>query len=486
MGEQIMKRRAIGIIRVSSDGQDLERQRRDVIAAARAHGLEIVRTLELPDLSGTKVLTDPGVRQVLADLSRSDIHGVCISAIDRLVRPGQLGDLAIFDAFQRARKKIWTPAQELDLSTNVGFLSSGIQGVIAGFERQMILARTSAGKESVRLRGGSASGRLTVPRGLVYKKQGGWAYSEPDASRIKLAYDLLFERRSWHDIAARCGLGLSHVGVRYSLQNPIWKGVRRYVKGRETPLEVPLDIQPLISPERWLRAQEIILEKKTRWAKTTKAPHNLLSGLLRCGCGMAVYVKCAGRPGRRRDYYCCSSHLRGMGPCGARYVRHETLDLTVSQIITTKLLDAAFLHTILGTVRAAKPARDTSTVKLEAERAKLEAERQRLLRMTLKGVCSEADFARESKRIEGEISSLGRMIPSVALRSAFDPAKLIVGLARSFARFASQPFEEQRSLLQTAVREIILEKGGIPAITLNGGFVANLEARSLPAGPSRI
>ena len=81
------KRRAIGILRVSTDQQDVERQRRDVAAAARAHNLEITRTLGLPNLSGTKMLSNTDVRRVLADLARPDIAGVVVSAIDRLVRP---------------------------------------------------------------------------------------------------------------------------------------------------------------------------------------------------------------------------------------------------------------------------------------------------------------------------------------------------------------------------------------------------------------
>src|SRR5262245_42759902 len=116
-------RRAIAILRVSTDQQDVERQRRDVAAAARTHNLEIVRTVELSDLSGTKMLTNDEVRRVLADLSRADIHGVVVSAIDRLIRPGQLGDLQIFDAFQRTRKMIFTPAQVIDINTQAGFLT---------------------------------------------------------------------------------------------------------------------------------------------------------------------------------------------------------------------------------------------------------------------------------------------------------------------------------------------------------------------------
>jgi site-specific DNA recombinase len=471
------KRRAIAILRVSTDQQDVERQRRDVAAAARTHNLEITRTLELSDVSGTRMLTNTDVRKVLADLSRHDTDGVAISAIDRLVRPGELGDLQIFDAFQRARKKIFTPGQEIDLTTQAGFLTSGIMGVIAGFERQMILARTSAGKEISRQRGGNPNGSAVLPRGVTYTKSGGWAYTEPDASRVKLAYDLLFERRSWDDIAERIGGGFTNNGVRSSLTNPIWKGVRRYAEGREEPLEVPVIDQPLISPERWGAAQQIILEKRTRWAKTRRPPHVLLSGLLRCVCGKPCYVRFGGNG---RGFYYCSSGFPGRGPkCGSKSIQQQAADLEVTVYISTRLIDTAYMRSILAGFQAAAPARDQSAEKHTRQRAKLEAERQRLLRLTLKGTCSEEDFARESKRIESEIRDLERLAPA-PLPATFDATKLVVRIARTFARFAKQTFEEKRDLLRTAVREIVLEDGTIPALTLNGSFLdcVNSEPRS--------
>jgi DNA invertase Pin-like site-specific DNA recombinase len=463
------KRHAISVLRVSTDQQDLERQRRDVAAAARVHNLEITRTLELSDLSGTRMLTNAEVRRVLADLSRPDTDGVCISAIDRLVRPGELGDLAIFDAFQRARKKIWTPGQEIDLNTNSGFLTSGIMGVIAGFERQMILARTSAGREICRQRGGNPCGSVVLPRGVTYSKASGWAYVEPYASRVRKAYDLLFERRSWHDIAERIG-GFTHNGIRISLMNSIWKGVRTYTEGREEPLELKVINPPLISPERWEAAQKIILEKRTRWAKTKRPPRCLLSGLLQCACGKRCYTRCGTRSAPRYYYY-CSSNFPGRGPaCGATSVRQEPADQTVERIISTRLLDAAYLRTILGRFRSNQPARDDNAEKVALQREKLEAERQRLLRMTIQGACSEGDYARESKRIEAEMRSLELLTPA-PLPAAVDPAQLVVRITRAFTRFSKQPFEEKHNLMRTAFREIILENGTIPAVTLNGAFL---------------
>jgi DNA invertase Pin-like site-specific DNA recombinase len=473
------KRRAIAILRVSTDQQDVERQRRDVDCAARVHNLQITRTLELEDLSGTKMLTNAEVRRVLSDLSRTDTDGVCISAIDRLIRPGELGDLQIFDAFQRTKKKIWTPGQEIDLTTQAGFLTSGIMGVIAGFERQMILARTSAGKEISRQRGGNPCGSAVLPRGVSYSKSSGWVYVEPDVARMAKAYDLLFERRSWPDIAERIGDGWTSNGIRLALRNPIWKGVRRYSLGREQPLEVKVIDKPLISPERWQAAQQIILEKRSRWAKTKRPPHVLLSGMLLCACGKPCYVRCGGR-GQRRSYYYCSTGFPGHGPkCGARSVQQEAADQAVERIISTQLLDAAFLRTAIARFRSKQPARDQNVAKLVRQREKLEVERQRLLRMTLKGTCTEADYDRENKRIESEMRDLDLLAPA-ALPASFDAAKLVVRITRTFARFAKQSFEEKRGLLRAAVREIVLDDGMIPALTLNGAFLecVNSEPRS--------
>ena len=101
--------------------------------------------------------------------------------------------------------------------------------------------RTTQGKELLRTRGGNPNGSLVLPRGIgsePVKNAAGrtigakWFYIEPDASRIRQAYDLLFERRSWADIAARIGGSFTFNGVRTSLRNTVWKGIRTH---REWP-----------------------------------------------------------------------------------------------------------------------------------------------------------------------------------------------------------------------------------------------------------
>jgi hypothetical protein len=103
--EAQVKRRVIGIVRVSTPGQvgedkyGLGRQRHDIEQTARAHDLDIVRWCEVAE-SGTTAFRN----EDFADLARPDIAGAVVSALDRLVRPGFLGDLQALDPFQRHKK----------------------------------------------------------------------------------------------------------------------------------------------------------------------------------------------------------------------------------------------------------------------------------------------------------------------------------------------------------------------------------------------
>jgi hypothetical protein len=145
-----------------------------------------------------------------------------------------------------------------------------------------------------------------------------------------------------------------------------------------------------------------------------------------------------------------------------------------------KFADPVLLRTLLGRAEAALPARTGEEDRIERERGKLERERQKLLRMTLKGTCTEEDFARESKRVEADLRDLDRLAPA-PVPAAFDPAKLVVAIARAFARFDKQPFTQQRECLRAMVREFVLEGGAIQSFTVNRAFLggANLRTQSI-------
>jgi DNA invertase Pin-like site-specific DNA recombinase len=471
----------IAVVRVSTDKQDVQRQRRDVDAAAKAHDLKIARTLEFEGLSGTKMLTNTEVRRVLNDLSRPDIDGIVVSSIDRLIRPDTLGSLSIFDSFQKTKKLIFTPGQIIDLNTQAGFLLSGIMGIIAGIERQMIMSRLNGGKETVRLRGGSPDSSAAIPRGLSYSKSTGWKYLEPDASLIRRAYDLLFEGYSWDRMVAEIGNGWSYEGIRGTLRNTVWKGIRTYTKGRETPLQVPMGIEPLISPERWEAAQVLLDKKTATWKKHKKPSRFLASGLLTCSCGAPMYIRVSGEwKSGKRNYYFCSTGFPGRGPkCGAPSIFTEIVDSAITEYASTQFPNAAFLKTVLKTLAANQPAQSQDADKLARERGKLESQRERLVRLTTEGTFTEADFKREDARIQAALQSYDALMPSPV--PALDPRKLVEGIGFAFGDFRNQPFSERRGILQSIVKTFAMDNSNIVSMTLNPAFVDRVNLSS----PSR-
>ena len=82
-----MTRKVLGLVRVSGDEQDLDRQMTDLERVRNTHGLIIERTLPLEDVSGRTVLKNAEVLRLLDELKRPDICGVAVAALDRLFGP---------------------------------------------------------------------------------------------------------------------------------------------------------------------------------------------------------------------------------------------------------------------------------------------------------------------------------------------------------------------------------------------------------------
>ena len=147
-----MKQKVISFLRVSTDAQDTARQKADVARVIAANNLEVLRTLELIDVSGRKVMHNRDVRAVLRDLNCPYIAGIAISALDRLFRPNNYSDFSILDAFRETRKLIFSAKEGvLDPASDAGFMMSLMSGAQVGMEWRELRRRTVGGKaEKVR------------------------------------------------------------------------------------------------------------------------------------------------------------------------------------------------------------------------------------------------------------------------------------------------------------------------------------------------
>ena len=155
--------RAAIYLRVSTTGQDVANQRRELEAAAAARGWEIVAVYADQGISGAKGRDKrPQFDLMQADAVRRRFDVLMTWAVDRLGR--SLPDLInCMQELHSARVDLFLHQQAIDTTTPTGKAMFGMLGVFAEFERSMIRARVNAGLERARAAGVKLGRKPTAP-----------------------------------------------------------------------------------------------------------------------------------------------------------------------------------------------------------------------------------------------------------------------------------------------------------------------------------
>jgi DNA invertase Pin-like site-specific DNA recombinase len=138
-------KRAALYLRVSTNGQTVDNQRRELMAAAQRHGWEVVAEFSDQGISGKNGREKrPGFDRLCAAVSRRECDLVASWSVDRLGRSlqhlvGFLGEL------HAKRVDLYLHQQGVDTSTPAGKALFQMMGVFAEFERAMIVERINAG-----------------------------------------------------------------------------------------------------------------------------------------------------------------------------------------------------------------------------------------------------------------------------------------------------------------------------------------------------
>jgi DNA invertase Pin-like site-specific DNA recombinase len=132
-------------VRVSTDGQTVENQRRELQAAARRHGWHVAQVFADEGISGAKGREQrPALDALLKGVARKDFDLVAAWSVDRLGR--SLQDLVSFLGEVHAKGvDLYLHQQGIDTTTPAGKAMFQMMGVFAEFERAMIRERVNAG-----------------------------------------------------------------------------------------------------------------------------------------------------------------------------------------------------------------------------------------------------------------------------------------------------------------------------------------------------
>jgi DNA invertase Pin-like site-specific DNA recombinase len=145
-----MKR--VGIyVRVSTDGQSVANQQRELEAVALRHGWEVVGIFSDHGVSGTNEQR-PALTKLLHAVARKDVDVVAAWSVDRLGRSLQQL-LAFLEELKAKGVDLYLHQQGVDTSTPAGKALFQMLGVFAEFERSLIVERVNAGLRRARAQG---------------------------------------------------------------------------------------------------------------------------------------------------------------------------------------------------------------------------------------------------------------------------------------------------------------------------------------------
>src|ERR1700731_2073962 len=170
-----MKRVAI-YLRVSTDSQTTDNQRRELQAVAKRSGWHVVKIYEDAGISGAKGRDKrPGLDAMMKAVNAREFDMVAAWSVDRLGR--SLTDLlSILRELQEKGVDLFLHQQGLDTSTTAGKAMFQMLGVFAEFERGIIRERVNAGLARARAKGIKLGRRRAEPAGearILELKAGG-------------------------------------------------------------------------------------------------------------------------------------------------------------------------------------------------------------------------------------------------------------------------------------------------------------------------
>ena len=504
-------KRVIELVRVSTERQaDEDRagipaQREANRRTARAYGLEIARTIEIVDVSGTSVLMSSEMQELMRLMDSPDIHGVVAKEFSRLFRPEKFTDYALLQAFIDTNTVLYLPDGPIDLASKSGRLLGTIRAAIAGLERREILDRMQDAKEAMRRAGKHAGGSTNLPYGTGYSAERGWFYTV-EAQKVKEAFAIFLSGQTSYALIGQ-KLHIARTSARFILQNPIYTGWRVYDQKRDPSASgyVPgpngrqgyrrkIDrtdddvirirvLDPIVSEEEFRKVQDLIdLKRRKHWRVRFEAPNRYTyNGFLVCAdCENLLYTHSS-----KHDFYVCKTQntrerrrreAEGLAPCGNRYMLRAKLESKIDCLLGEKLRERGFLgHAMDAYKSQLEQSSNQHTVdeaSIAAKLVELKAKKLRVLDAFIEGFVDKFERDRKLTDIQCDVDTYERML----LEAGLERPSTVADLEEVLEPFSEWEFlerQDKRALLAMICPEIKIFQYTVKALVLRLSLLAS-------------
>lgn len=479
-------KRVIGYIRVSTDNQDLERQRVLIRKYCENKGYSLLRIEEDYAISGT-VSNRNGLNSIL-NITNSVADMVVVSELSRLSRQDDIFetltqihtiirnvDLVILDE----PDKVYEAGKTIILSD---FLMLAIKAYGAADERKKIVSRMTTGKDSkvqafplMLTDSNIPTGFKAVPNPNYIKGATPKMLLVEDEERMQLVRDI------FNYVANGLSLGktaekLNMLGYRTARNKPfyeqsirtiindsIYNGVR-YWKGMK--LELPVKF---ISDEIWNLAHKKVQENKNYSGEAQKH-YNPLKGIIKCPCGQTSMY---GRTSSCITYRCLDRIKMGIkSPCTNVGIKAETLIYAVWKDVRLRTLDETYQaksNEKIAEIEAENIKLTQSIKEKDSEIAKLQSD----LKTVIDNVMASTNIA-IVKALNGKTDSIDSQIKSIETEKKAIDEEIASNNRRIADEIKSQSRKELDSLSLEGKGEMfreLLSKVVYYSVSLNSGFI---------------
>lgn len=479
-------KRVIGYIRVSTDNQDLERQRVLIRKYCENKGYSLLRIEEDYAISGT-VSNRNGLNSILK-ITNSVADMVVVSELSRLSRQDDIFetltqihtiirnvDLVILDE----PDKVYEAGKTIILSD---FLMLAIKAYGAADERKKIVSRMTTGKDSkvqafplMLTDSNIPTGFKAVPNPNYIKGATPKMLLVEDEERMQLVRDI------FNYVANGLSLGktaekLNMLGYRTARNKPfyeqsirtiindsIYNGVR-YWKGMK--LELPVKF---ISDEIWNLAHKKVQENKNYSGEAQKH-YNPLKGIIKCPCGQTSMY---GRTSSCITYRCLDRIKMGIkSPCTNVGIKAETLIYAVWKDVRLRTLDETYQaksNEKIAEIEAENIKLTQSIKEKDSEIAKLQSD----LKIVIDNVMASTNIT-IVKALNGKADSIDSQIKSIEAEKKAIDEEIASNNRRIADEIKSQSRKELDSLSLEGKGEMfreLLSKVVYYSVSLNSGFI---------------
>lgn len=479
-------KRVIGYIRVSTDNQDLERQRVLIRKYCENKGYSLLRIEEDYAISGT-VSNRNGLNSIL-NITNSVADMVVVSELSRLSRQDDIFetltqihtiirnvDLVILDE----PDKVYEAGKTIILSD---FLMLAIKAYGAADERKKIVSRMTTGKDSkvqafplMLTDSNIPTGFKAVPNPNYIKGATPKMLLVEDEERMQLVRDI------FNYVANGLSLGktaekLNMLGYRTARNKPfyeqsirtiindsIYNGVR-YWKGMK--LELPVKF---ISDEIWNLAHKKVQENKNYSGEAQKH-YNPLKGIIKCPCGQTSMY---GRTSSCITYRCLDRIKMGIkSPCTNVGIKAETLIYAVWKDVRLRTLDETYQaksNEKIAEIEAENIKLTQSIKEKDSEIAKLQSD----LKTVIDNVMASTNIV-IVKALNGKADSIDSQIKSIETEKKAIDEEIASNNRRIADEIKSQSRKELDSLSLEGKGEMfreLLSKVVYYSVSLNSGFI---------------